>query len=79
MKQLEVMKKYSEENELLIDLHWSRGNRIRFEEFGIKYTELKFYKTDLDPTICESNVKIQSSTARVCTKDAELLKDLTVQ
>lgn len=79
MKQLEVMKKYSEENELLIDLHWSRGNRIRFEEFGIKYTELKFHKTDLDPTICESNVKIQSSTARVCTKDAELLKDLTVQ
>ena len=78
-QQLEVMRTYSEKNELFIDLHWSRGNRIRFEEYGIQYTELKFYNTDLDPALCESYVYIQSSTARVCTKDETLLKDLTVQ
>jgi hypothetical protein len=78
-QQLEVMRKYSEENELLIDLHWSTGNRIRFEEYGIKYKELVFYNTDLDPAICELFVYIQSSTARVCTKDEKLLNDLTVQ
>lgn len=78
LKQLEVMKNYSEENELFIDLYWSTGNRIRFEEYGIQFTELKFYKTDLDPALCESYVPIQSSTARVCTKDNGLLRDLTV-